>query len=242
MNIQRFYDVSQAGDAVALKARLEGFAADFGFEKYMGCMVYEPGAPRGGVDFVSLGNVPQEFTGSTNVDNAMRDPVLKAMRRLSVPFIYDRKTYEDANAGDLWEEQAVYGYKTGIAVALHLPGNKHFLLGMDRVRALPAKPERLTQLLAGLQLLAVHAQSAGERLLLQPQQAQPAEGVAVTPREREILLWTMEGKSQWAVGQILGISENSVKFHLKNILRKLNSSSKHQAVLKAISLGLIARR
>ena len=244
MKIQQFYEMSQAADLVVFREMLEGFAGDFGFEKYTCCMVYESsqgGLEKPEVQFRTIGNAPVNFVNSTNVEQAMRDPLLKSLRRMSTPVIYDRKLYEEAGAGDLWEEQAAFGYKTGIAVAVHMPGDRHFLLGMDRVKDLPRNAERLTRLLANLQLLTVHAQSAGERLLMRTEAAS-SDRVSITPREREILMWTMEGKSQWAVGEILGISENSVKFHLKNILRKMNSSSKHQAVLRAISLGLIERR
>ena len=43
----------------------------------------------------------------------------------------------------------------------------------------------------------------------------------LTDREIEILKWTAEGKSAWAVGQILNISEHNVKYHIKRILMKL---------------------
>jgi len=61
----------------------------------------------------------------------------------------------------------------------------------------------------------------------------------LSKREIEILKWTTEGKSAWAVGRILSISENTVNFHVRKLLSKLAVSSKHQAVAKARSLGLI---
>jgi DNA-binding CsgD family transcriptional regulator len=49
----------------------------------------------------------------------------------------------------------------------------------------------------------------------------------------------MEGKSAWNVGQILGMSEHTVNFHLRKVFKKLNCSNKHQAVHKALHLGLL---
>ncbi len=46
----------------------------------------------------------------------------------------------------------------------------------------------------------------------------------LTPREREVLLWAMEGKSNWEISIILGISQESIKGHIANILRKLEAS------------------
>ena len=61
----------------------------------------------------------------------------------------------------------------------------------------------------------------------------------LTPREIDILRLTRDGKSAWVAGQILAISEHTVNFHLRNIQRKINTTSKHQAVLAAMRLGLI---
>ena len=58
--------------------------------------------------------------------------------------------------------------------------------------------------------------------------------------ELEALRWTMEGKTAWEVGTILGISERTAVLHVNNAMHKLGCASKHQAVLKALRLGLIS--
>ena len=65
------------------------------------------------------------------------------------------------------------------------------------------------------------------------------DGPSLTPRELEALRWTMDGKTAWEVGSILGITERTAVLHLNNAMRKLGSVNKHQAVLKALRLGLI---
>jgi DNA-binding CsgD family transcriptional regulator len=62
---------------------------------------------------------------------------------------------------------------------------------------------------------------------------------SLTPRELESLRWTMDGKTAWEVGSILGITERTAVLHLNNAMRKLGCVNKHQAVLKALRLGLI---
>src|SRR5262249_36137748 len=62
----------------------------------------------------------------------------------------------------------------------------------------------------------------------------------ITHREAECLQWTARGKTAWEVGQILDISERTARFHLRNAMQKLDASSKHQAVLKALQSGMIA--
>ena len=122
-------------------------------------------------------------------------------------------------------------------MALHLPDGKHFMFGVDRQEALPDDSDTLQRLVADLQLFAVHAQDSAVRLLL-PLALQP-ERPALTPRELETLRWTMEGKTAWEVGALLGISERTVVFHANNAMHKLGSATKQQAVLKALRLGLI---
>ena len=69
----------------------------------------------------------------------------------------------------------------------------------------------------------------------------PQEGIVyLTPREREILLYSAEGKSRPVIAAILSVSEQTVRFHLKNIYAKLDVSTRQTAVVKAIRLGLIA--
>lgn len=58
-------------------------------------------------------------------------------------------------------------------------------------------------------------------------------------REKEILNWLKHGKNTWDISAILGISENTVKFHIKGILRKFDTVNRTHAVAIAIEQGLI---
>ncbi|WP_229381184.1 LuxR C-terminal-related transcriptional regulator [Shewanella psychropiezotolerans] len=62
---------------------------------------------------------------------------------------------------------------------------------------------------------------------------------SLTKREREILGWTCEGKTSWEIAMICLITERTVKYHLKNIYKKLNVENKVQAVVCATKQGLI---
>lgn len=237
MLLQRYFDVSQASDVVSFQRHLVEMAADLEFPLVNAFLIVEGTTPAAKPQVYSVGNMPAAYADAARDEASIaRDPVIRRLKQLAVPFVYDQALYVGEGAGDLWEEQAAFGYKTGIAVALHLPNHRHFILGVDRELPLPASDERLTRVMADLQLLAVHAQSAASNLL------PPREGgadVVLTPREIEILKWTMEGKSAWSVGEIIGVSEHTVNFHLRKIFKKLDASNKHQAVLKAINAGLI---
>ncbi|RZL02096.1 MAG: hypothetical protein EOP36_08715 [Rubrivivax sp.] len=63
---------------------------------------------------------------------------------------------------------------------------------------------------------------------------------AITDREREILSWVREGKSNQAISEELGISALTVKNHIQKILRKLGAANRAQAVAKAMSMNLFS--
>jgi LuxR family transcriptional activator of conjugal transfer of Ti plasmids len=62
----------------------------------------------------------------------------------------------------------------------------------------------------------------------------------LSQREMDCLNWAALGKSSCDIGTILTISENTVNFHVKNAMKKLETSTRIVAVIKAIQLGLIA--
>lgn len=192
----------------------------------------------GGSEFHSIDNTPEGYRSTfENDDYNHRDPVMQHCKRFSTPIIWNQETYVESGAIEKWEIQAPFGYRTGVGLALHLPDGKHFMIGVDRDQALPGNPVELTRIVADLQLFAVHAQDAAIRLLLPPTQA--ADLPQLTARELEALRWTMDGKTAWEVGVILGISERTAVLHVNNAMHKLGCTSKHQAVIKALRMGLI---
>jgi two-component system, NarL family, nitrate/nitrite response regulator NarL len=61
----------------------------------------------------------------------------------------------------------------------------------------------------------------------------------LTPREAEVLQLLAEGLPNKQIAQQLGISPNTVKFHINAILSKLDVQSRTEAVVRATRLGLI---
>ena len=61
----------------------------------------------------------------------------------------------------------------------------------------------------------------------------------LTPREREVLEQLADGLSNRAIGEVLGISAHTVKFHVDALLDKLSARSRTQAVVKAMREGLL---
>ena len=62
-----------------------------------------------------------------------------------------------------------------------------------------------------------------------------------TPRERDIMTLMVEGLDNMAVAERLVIGVNTVRWHVRAILEKLNAHSKLEAVARAVELGLVRR-
>jgi len=64
----------------------------------------------------------------------------------------------------------------------------------------------------------------------------------LTPRENEILALLAEGQSNKVIARNLGISDGTVKLHVKSILRKLGIHSRVEAAVIAVEQGLRTTR
>lgn len=62
---------------------------------------------------------------------------------------------------------------------------------------------------------------------------------ALTPRELDVLRLLAEGAGNRAIGERLGISDHTVKFHLAAIFGKLGVTTRTAAVRRALRLGWI---
>jgi DNA-binding NarL/FixJ family response regulator len=62
-------------------------------------------------------------------------------------------------------------------------------------------------------------------------------GRALTAREREILALVASGTSNKGIARALGLSANTVKFHLAAVFDKLNAATRAEAVAAAIRRG-----
>jgi DNA-binding CsgD family transcriptional regulator len=231
-----YQSVLEAKSRDDFQAELVRFAGQLGFDKVATMTVIDHflGEP----EFITVDNTPTAYRANyQDRSNGKRDPVMQHCRTKSVPVIWNQSTYLQADQGEKWEQQARFGYRYGISLALHMPEGRHFVLGVVRDQALPKDPAEITRVVASLQLFAVHAQEAAMRILI-PAGLEPGLP-ALTPRELETLRWTMEGKTAWEVANVLGISERTAVLHANNAMHKLGCVNKHQAVLKALRLGLI---
>jgi LuxR family quorum-sensing system transcriptional regulator SolR len=61
----------------------------------------------------------------------------------------------------------------------------------------------------------------------------------LTKREVEILRWTAAGKSADEIAHVLHLSVNTINYHIKKSIAKLDVPNKTAAAVKAAVLGLL---
>jgi DNA-binding CsgD family transcriptional regulator len=231
-----FQAVVEVQNREEFRAEVIRFAQHLGFSTVAAASIYDQ--PDGSSEFVAVDNTPAAYLAKFEaLGGGMRDPVMQHCKRSGRPIIWDQSTYLEADAVGKWEEQAVFGYRSGIAMALHMPEGRHFMFGVDLDGPLTRDAARLSRTVADLQLFAVYAQEAASRILL-PTPCN-ADVPNLTRRELEALRWTLEGKTAWEVGKILSIAERTAVFHVNNAMHKLGCVSKHQAAVRADRLGLL---
>lgn len=67
------------------------------------------------------------------------------------------------------------------------------------------------------------------------------DGATFTTREHAVLTLLSRGERNKAIGALLGIAEETVKTHVKNILTKLGATSRTEAARKAIDSRIVKR-
>jgi DNA-binding NarL/FixJ family response regulator len=67
----------------------------------------------------------------------------------------------------------------------------------------------------------------------------PVDDYGLSPREREILTLIAKGLNRAEIGKMLGISPATVATHIGAVYRKLDVSSRSEATVEAIRMGLM---
>lgn len=240
MRLSDFIEQSNsAASTDVIRALMERAASDLGFDRYAYCALTAH-------DRYDAGNNPPPAVAHNFppawIDHyfergyQVKDPVVLFAPEIESPFLWDLlgKAYRlNRTQETLMKEASDCGLKDGVGVPLHGPRGNICLVTFaagDGHRNPRAE-------LPKLEVLAAQFHAAYSSIGRLGRSARPA--VVLSMRERECLHWAARGKTSWDIGMILKISENTVKFHIKNAAHKLDSNKRALAVAKAIRYGLI---
>lgn len=127
-----------------------------------------------------------------------------------------------------------FGFVDGYFLPVHMLDGSVACVSLFSETALPEEGP----VAHAIHLLSLYYSFAVRRALA-PSPPPPAAAVSITPRQRECLQWVRAGKTDWEIGQIIGISEHTVIEHLDQARRRLGVRTRTQAVIEAVSRGII---
>jgi DNA-binding CsgD family transcriptional regulator len=84
-----------------------------------------------------------------------------------------------------------------------------------------------------------HGLHVSDRSMPPVPSATPADAEPLTPRELQVLELMAKGLANREIAQALGISSHTAKFHVAQILDKLQAATRTEAVRQALRLGFI---
>ena len=110
----------------------------------------------------------------------------------------------------------------------------------------PALAERLAEALGeapGVRL-ALDGEASDVTVIASPSGAESVADLGfespLTPREQAVLRLLAQGASNKEIARALGISAHTAKFHVSQLLEKLDASGRTDAVANAVRMGVIA--
>lgn len=166
------------------------------------------------------------------------DPTVSHCLTSSLPIVWEPEAFDQPAQRALYEEACGFGIRSGITFPIHGPSGEFGVVSF----ASDARPsdefdDAIVHLMPSLSLIRDYAFESSLRYInVRPEGEAPPR---LTRRELEVLNWVMVGKSSWEISRITACSEATVNFHIGNIRQKFNVNTRQQALVKAISMGII---
>lgn len=185
---------------------------------------------------VALRIAPATWPGSDAFDYVCFEcnPLLGAIRENRTRYRFDEfAPRSDRKYGRYWEALREARIGDALCATSYGPAGKIASLHLGFPDQHLNEEESGAIQMAGLMLT--------ERLMEITELDEVADNVAtapLTPRERDSLSLVADGKTDWEISVILGISESTARFHIDNARRKLGAVSRSQAVAKLICSNL----
>jgi len=227
--------IEDADDEVAVQQHLLKRAASSGFRwAFAGRVPSATAKPRDIAAHVFFQEFPEGWAQRYNDNHyALRDPVVRHLQRQKVPFTWD-ESYAAATLREdvklVGGEAAAFGLRTGYVIPIQLVGGVLAAVSFGASHA-DLHPEALAELAFAANFAVGH--------LLRLHHKPKGRARPVTPRERECILWASEGKTDWEISVILGISPPTVAKHLLSARQRLDVMNRAHLIGEAIRRKII---
>lgn len=228
--------LDEASSIAQLKACLAEFSTQVGAQHF----IYKPLFLTYAGPIQGIYNLDPEWIRVYNENNfAKFDPRRHYCVDHSEPVRWRDLSFSNDEKGKvarrLLQEAKKYGYVDGITFPLHGIGCETSFLSLSSSSSLPEYSEIEIQTIFAY---ANRLRSALKRVQFKNAPTLP-KCKELSEREKDCLMWTAKGKTSWEIGQIMGLSESTVVFHISKAVNKLDVTNRVQAVATAIAQSKI---
>jgi LuxR family quorum sensing-dependent transcriptional regulator len=239
-----------------LRVRMQTAVQNYGFAGYD---FIDAADPHSGVKPFHFGTAERAWEDTYVANNFVElDPCIAKCQRTNIPFTWEEVAPGVPRPGPkspirrLMDAAQDFGLNEGLVVPCHFRdelGRMHSVSSVffwkDRVQGFRAVLSNARR--AELHLVMIYfiqrcidlkaEEIGGEAKLLR--EIRPEQAEDLTVHQRDVLAWAARGKTVEETAEIMGISDMTVRTHMRNALRRLGVSGKTHGVAKAIKMGLI---
>jgi LuxR family quorum sensing-dependent transcriptional regulator len=229
-----FVDALEASvSRASVISQFERIIGDLGFHGYI--MAGIPRSDQSLAQTTIVNGWPPEWFDIYNRENlCAADPIPRHCLNSLNPFEWRDATYDRARdhaAHNVMTRARDFGFDQGFCIPIHYDD------ATGAVSIAGERPYLDAETKSALHLMGVFAHG---RLRAMSRATSPASERKLSPIEAEVLRWAARGKTAWETGQILGLSERNVRWHLEEAQRKLMTKNKTATVAVALVKGEIS--
>ena len=171
----------------------------------------------------------------TKLNLVQSDPVVAHCFCSTAPFEWSDAPFDpltNPKAKEVMDRATDFRMNKGFCIPIHTPDGFQAVVTMAGEQV-----ETAGQVRRALHLMSLYAHQKAVELC--GPKAGPTPHL-LTKREREILQWTVAGKTSWEISKILGVAHSTVEAHIKAARRKLGAANRVATVVMALRRGEIS--
>ena len=235
-DVQTFVrEANRVSDIPSLRSLLEDTVTSLGFDYF--ALLHHVDLKRTASDFVRLVHYPQSWKEmSAKQDYYSDDPILAVSQKSVTPFLWTdvpRLIALSPRQEEILHGAQLAGIGNGVTVPINIPGefsgSCSFSMRTGREIPIPALPTA--------QYLGCFAFQAARRVVTMRAPARPDSDdpqLRLSPRQLDCVILAGRGKSDRDVGQLLGISGQTVHQHIEEAKRRYNVATRQQLIVRAL--------
>lgn len=239
--LEHFSALLECETEEAWRKRVFELGGGLGFEQTLLAIFPDRNAPIE-ADFAFLhSNYSPTWRSKYDAENlGYVDPTVTHCTTKTTPLIWSPELFSSRRQKEMYEEACSHNLRSGVTLPIHGPSGEFGLLCLvSDTKSGKGFIEHAHHTIPHISFLRDFIFESSKKFRRKPAKITDEPVPELTRCELECLKWCADGKSSWEIAKILHCAEVTVNFHIKNVRHKLNVSTRRQAVVKAIHLGII---